>query len=91
LAEDAAQFIWKRNQHLIDLPSVDKEKDENCWPTKPGTLRMWKNWIKARLNATITEMIYVKDVMKTVVIWIYKCFVWERWVLVNLFCMPLLI
>jgi hypothetical protein len=29
LAEGAALFLRKRNQHLlIDLPSVDKEKDE---------------------------------------------------------------
>lgn len=66
LAEDAARFIRESGiQHLlIDLPSVDKEKDE-------GKLAAHKAFwnvtdvnnlnINARLNCTITEMIYVAD------------------------------
>lgn len=60
LMEDAAVYLrGKGVKHLlIDLPSIDKEKD-NCellahnafWNTK-GTLRM---------DATITELIYVSN------------------------------
>ncbi len=69
LAEDAARFIRESGiQHLlIDLPSVDKEKDE-------GKLLAHKAFwnvtdvnnlnIDARLNCTITEMIYVADEIK---------------------------
>ncbi|MGZ9674781.1 cyclase family protein [Flavobacterium sp. GNP001] len=69
LAEDAASFICERGiQHLlIDLPSVDKEKDE-------GKLLAHKAFwnvtdvhnlnFDARLNCTITEMIYMADEVK---------------------------
>lgn len=66
LSEDAAIFIRESEiQHLlIDLPSVDKEHDEGkllahkaFWNVKnTGFLNE-----DARLNATITEMIYVPD------------------------------
>jgi len=66
LAEDAAIFIRESEiQHLlIDLPSVDKEHDEGkllahkaFWNVK-DTVNLNSD---ARLNATITEMIYVPD------------------------------
>ncbi|MBZ4036330.1 cyclase family protein [Flavobacterium sp. 17A] len=66
LAEDAAIFIRESEiQHLlIDLPSVDKEHDEGkllahkaFWNVK-NTINLNSD---ARLNATITEMIYVSD------------------------------
>ncbi len=69
LTEDAARFICESGiQHLlIDLPSVDKEKDE-------GKLLAHKAFwnvtdvnnlnADARLNCTITEMIYVADEVK---------------------------
>ena len=66
LAEDAAIFIRESEiQHLlIDLPSVDKEHDEGkllahkaFWNLK-DTVNLNAD---ARLNATITEMIYVSD------------------------------
>ena len=66
LEEDAARFIRESGiQHLlIDLPSVDKEKDEGkllahkaFWNvTDVNTLNS-----DARVEATITEMIYVPD------------------------------
>lgn len=66
LAEDAALFIRENGiQHLlIDLPSVDKEHDEGkllahkaFWNVKDiDNLNA-----DARLNSTITEMIYVAD------------------------------
>lgn len=66
LSEEAAIFIRESEiQHLlIDLPSVDKEDDEGkllahkaFWNVK-DTLNLNAD---ARLNATITEMIYVPD------------------------------
>ncbi|MBF4487965.1 cyclase family protein [Flavobacterium sp. CSZ] len=66
LSEEAAIFIRESEiQHLlIDLPSVDKEHDEGkllahkaFWNVK-DTLNLNPD---ARLNATITEMIYVPD------------------------------
>lgn len=66
LSEEAAIFIRESEiQHLlIDLPSVDKEHDEGkllahkaFWNVK-DTLHLNAD---ARLNATITEMIYVAD------------------------------
>lgn len=66
LSEEAAIFIRESEiQHLlIDLPSVDKEHDEGkllthkaFWNVK-DTLHLNSD---ARLNATITEMIYVED------------------------------
>lgn len=69
LSEDAAIFIRESEiQHLlIDLPSVDKEHDEGkllahkaFWNVK-DTHQLNSD---ARLNATITEMIYVPDEIK---------------------------
>jgi kynurenine formamidase len=66
LSQEAAIFIRESEiQHLlIDLPSVDKEHDEGkllahkaFWNVK-DTLNLNSD---ARLNATITEMIYVPD------------------------------
>ncbi|OMQ08453.1 cyclase family protein [[Flexibacter] sp. ATCC 35103] len=66
LSEEAAIFIRENKiQHLlIDLPSVDKEHDEGkllahkaFWNVK-DTVNLNAD---ARLNATITEMIYVPD------------------------------
>ncbi|MBS7252978.1 cyclase family protein [Flavobacterium branchiicola] len=66
LSEDAAIFIRESEiKHLlIDLPSVDKEHDEGkllahkaFWNVK-DTVNLNAD---ARLNATITEMIYVPD------------------------------
>jgi kynurenine formamidase len=66
LSEDAAVFIRESEiQHLlIDLPSVDKEHDEGkllahkaFWNVK-DTVNLNTD---ARLNATITEMIYISD------------------------------
>ncbi|NNT70725.1 cyclase family protein [Flavobacterium sp. IMCC34852] len=69
LAEDAAIFIRESGiQHLlIDLPSVDREEDEGkllahkaFWNVKDiNNLNA-----DARLNCTITEMIYVEDDVK---------------------------
>ncbi|KQB38527.1 cyclase family protein [Flavobacterium aquidurense] len=69
LSEEAAIFIRESKiQHLlIDLPSVDKEHDEGkllahkaFWNVK-DTLNLNSD---ARLNATITEMIYIPDEIK---------------------------
>lgn len=66
LAEEAAHFIRENGmQHLlIDLPSVDKEKDEGkllahkaFWNVK-DTHNLNAD---ARLNCTITELIFVPD------------------------------
>ncbi|RKR09827.1 kynurenine formamidase [Flavobacterium sp. 90] len=66
LSEEAAIFIRESEiQHLlIDLPSVDKEHDEGkllahkaFWNVK-DTVNLN---VDARLNATITEMIYVSN------------------------------
>lgn len=66
LSEEAAIFIRESEiQHLlIDLPSVDKEHDEGkllahkaFWNVK-DTVNLNSD---ARINATITEMIYVED------------------------------
>ena len=66
LSEEAAVFIRESKiQHLlIDLPSVDKEHDEGkllahkaFWNVK-DTILLNKD---ARLNTTITEMIFVPD------------------------------
>ena len=69
LSEEAARFICESGiQHLlIDLPSVDKEKDEGkllahkaFWNVKDiNNLNS-----DARLEATITEMIFVADEIK---------------------------
>ncbi len=69
LAEDAAIFIRESGiQHLlIDLPSVDREEDEGkllahkaFWNVK-NTNNLNSD---ARLDCTITEMIYVNDEIK---------------------------
>ena len=69
LSEDAARFIRESGiQHLlIDLPSVDKEKDDGkllahkaFWNVKDvNNLNA-----DARLNCTITEMIFVDEEVK---------------------------
>ena len=60
LTEDAAEFIKKIGvQHLlVDLPSVDKEKDEGKLLAHKA---FWDVNGKIRKNATITEFIYVKN------------------------------
>lgn len=69
LSEEAAIFIRESGiQHLlIDLPSVDKEHDEGklvshkaFWNVKD----VYQLNDDARLNATITEMIYISDKIK---------------------------
>lgn len=69
LAEEAATFIREIGiQHLlIDLPSVDREEDEGkllahkaFWNVK--NVNELNN--DARLNCTITEMIFVEDTVK---------------------------
>ena len=69
LSEDAARYICESGiQHLlIDLPSVDKEKDEGellahkaFWNVKD----MNNLNTDSRLNCTITEMIFVPDEVK---------------------------
>ncbi|NNE78059.1 MAG: cyclase family protein, partial [Pricia sp.] len=63
LTEDAVQFLVEIGvKHLlIDLPSVDKEKDG-------GALRahkiFWNYSGHLRKNATITELIYVPDAIE---------------------------
>ncbi|MFC5682474.1 cyclase family protein [Flavobacterium sp. MAHUQ-51] len=69
LSEEAAQFICESGiKHLlIDLPSVDKEHDEGKLVSHKA---FWNvkdiNQLNtdARLDATITEMIYVPDAIK---------------------------
>ncbi|WP_367773159.1 cyclase family protein [Flavobacterium sp. WC2421] len=66
LAEDAAGFICESGiQHLlIDLPSVDKEKDEGKLLAHKAFWNVTdvKNLnADARLDCTITEMIFVAD------------------------------
>lgn len=63
LLEEAADYLRSKNvKHLlIDLPSVDKEKDD-------GELRchhaFWNTSGKLREDATITELIYVPNRVK---------------------------
>jgi kynurenine formamidase len=66
LSEEAAIFIRESKiQHLlIDLPSVDREHDEGKLVAHKGFWNVKNTEIlndDARLNATITEMIYVSD------------------------------
>lgn len=49
------------NHLLIDLPSVDKEKDNGALLAHKA---FWDFNGKQRLNATITELIYVPDMVK---------------------------
>lgn len=69
LAEDAAIFIREIGiQHLlIDLPSVDREEDEGKLLAHKAFWNV-KNIVNlnddARMNCTITEMIFVNDTIK---------------------------
>lgn len=60
LTEDAVKFIKKIGvQHLlVDLPSIDKEKDKGKLLAHKA---FWDVDGKIRKNATITEFIYVKN------------------------------
>lgn len=60
LEEDAAIYLREKGiQHLlIDLPSVDKEKDEGKLLSHNA---FWNTAGELRLNATITEFIYVRN------------------------------
>ncbi len=60
LTKDAATYIREQNiKHLlIDLPSVDKEKDNGKLLAHKA---FWHYPEATRHDATITEMIYVKD------------------------------
>jgi len=63
LAEDAAKYIKEIGiKHLlIDLPSVDKEKDDGKLLAHKA---FWNFEEKQRLDATITEFVYVKNKVK---------------------------
>jgi kynurenine formamidase len=66
LSEDAAIFIREiGTQHLlIDLPSVDREKDDGKLLAHKAFWNVKNTDVlnsDARLNCTITEMIFVKD------------------------------
>ena len=60
LLEDAAIYLRDKgiNHLLIDLPSVDKEKDEGKLLAHNA---FWNTKGKIRLNATITEFIFVPN------------------------------
>ena len=62
LLEEAAEFIKQAGiKHLlIDLPSVDKERDEGKLLAHKA---FWNYPSAPRLDATITEFIYVPDVI----------------------------
>lgn len=63
LSKEAATYIKELNiKHLlIDLPSVDKEKDEGKLLAHKA---FWDYPKATRFDATITEMIYVPDAIK---------------------------
>ena len=63
LTEEAAVFIREVgvNHLLIDLPSVDKEKDNGLLLAHKA---FWNYPENTRHNATITEFIYVEDHIK---------------------------
>ncbi len=63
LLEEGAVYLKEKNiKHLlIDLPSVDKEKDEGKLVSHNA---FWNTSENIRLDATITEFIYVKDAIK---------------------------
>ncbi|MEC3906703.1 cyclase family protein [Tamlana sp. 2201CG12-4] len=63
LLEDAAVYLREKGvKHLlIDLPSVDKEKDE-CQLLAHNAF--WNTKGKLRMDATITEFIYVSNKVK---------------------------
>lgn len=60
LCEEAAQLLVKKNINhlLIDLPSVDKEKDNGALLSHNA---FWNTKGKMRNQATITEFIYVAN------------------------------
>ncbi|SKB40725.1 cyclase family protein [Maribacter arcticus] len=60
IIEDAMEYIRDLGvEHLlIDLPSVDKEKDDGQLLAHKA---FWNFYGEVRLGATITEFIYVKD------------------------------
>ena len=57
------EYIVKKNiKHLmIDLPSVDRERDEGVLG---GHNTFWNTKGKLRMDATITELIYVPNKVK---------------------------
>lgn len=63
LAEEAAQYIHDLGiRHLlIDLPSVDKEKDDGALKAHKA---FWNYPKSPRFNATITEFIFVPNKIK---------------------------
>ncbi len=63
LAEDAAQWmVEKKIRHLLlDLPSVDREKDDGKLLAHHA---FWKYPGTTRLDCTITELIFVPDHVK---------------------------
>jgi len=63
LTEEAALYLREKGivHLLIDLPSVDKEKDEGALLAHKA---FWNYPEKPRLHATITEFIYVPDSVK---------------------------
>ncbi|NJB71057.1 kynurenine formamidase [Saonia flava] len=63
ISEEAMRFlVSKKVEHLlIDLPSVDKEKDNG---TLASHKAFWQIGGKIRTQATITEFIYVKNSIK---------------------------
>ena len=63
LLEEAAQFLAETNvEHLlIDLPSVDKEKDGGALLAHKA---FWNVEQETRSNATITEFIFVPNSVK---------------------------
>ena len=58
--EEGAVFLREKgiNHLLIDLPSVDKEKDQGKLLSHNA---FWNTMGKLRLDATITEFIYVPN------------------------------
>ena len=63
LKEAAAVYLRDKgvNHLLIDLPSVDKEKDDGKLLSHNA---FWNTSGKLRLEATITEFIYVPNTIK---------------------------
>jgi kynurenine formamidase len=63
LLEEATEYLRQKNiKHLlIDLPSVDKEKDE-CQLLSHNAF--WNTKGKLRMDATITEFIYVPNAVE---------------------------
>ena len=60
LLEEAAKYLREKGiEHLlVDLPSVDKEKDDGLLLSHNA---FWNTNGKVRMNATITEFIYVPN------------------------------